>query len=58
MSNAWNQTRRIKRFTVGPMTTPEYYEWWSNRVNHNILDPSQKGVRSMEGYLLRKIWIV
>ncbi|MBA0576552.1 hypothetical protein Golob_028056 [Gossypium lobatum] len=25
MSNACNQTRRMKRFIVGPMTTPQYY---------------------------------
>ncbi|MBA0785780.1 hypothetical protein Gotri_026940 [Gossypium trilobum] len=27
ISNAWNQTRRMKRLAVGPMTTPEYNEW-------------------------------
>ncbi|MFQ6626568.1 hypothetical protein Gotur_005261, partial [Gossypium turneri] len=26
MSNTWNQTRRMKRLAVGPMTTPEYNE--------------------------------
>ncbi|MFQ6636285.1 hypothetical protein Gotur_014092 [Gossypium turneri] len=26
----------MKRFTVGPMVTPEYNEWWSKRVNDNI----------------------
>ncbi|MBA0782889.1 hypothetical protein Gotri_000707 [Gossypium trilobum] len=26
MSNAWNQTRRMKRLAAGPMTTPEYNE--------------------------------
>ncbi|MFQ6640644.1 hypothetical protein Gotur_014723 [Gossypium turneri] len=26
MSTAWNQTRWIKRFAVGPMITPEYYD--------------------------------
>ncbi|MBA0568587.1 hypothetical protein Golob_006071 [Gossypium lobatum] len=26
MSNAWNQTRRMKRLVVGSMTTPEYIE--------------------------------
>ncbi|MBA0688392.1 hypothetical protein Goari_006184 [Gossypium aridum] len=51
MSNAWNQTRRMKRFVVGPMTTPEYYGWWNKRVNENIPGPSQEGVRSMEEYL-------
>ncbi|MFQ6662451.1 hypothetical protein Gotur_030288 [Gossypium turneri] len=28
MANAWNQTRQMKRLAVGPMTTPEYSEWW------------------------------
>ncbi|MFQ6654395.1 hypothetical protein Gotur_025404 [Gossypium turneri] len=26
MANAWNQTRRMKRLAVGPMTTSEYGE--------------------------------
>ncbi|MFQ6643479.1 hypothetical protein Gotur_017563 [Gossypium turneri] len=51
MSNTWNQTRRMKRFTVGLMMTPEYNGWWSKRVNDNIPEPSQKGIRSMEEYL-------
>ncbi|MBA0754645.1 hypothetical protein Gogos_021193 [Gossypium gossypioides] len=51
MSNAWNQTCRMKRFTVGPMTTPEYGGWLSKKVNDNIPGPSQEGVRSMEEYL-------
>ncbi|MBA0635140.1 hypothetical protein Godav_025722 [Gossypium davidsonii] len=44
MSNAWNQTRRMKRFTVKPMMTPEYYGWWSKRFNDNIPVLSQKGI--------------
>ncbi|MBA0799612.1 hypothetical protein Gohar_010118 [Gossypium harknessii] len=48
MSNAWNQTRRMKRFTVGLMTTPEYYGWQSKRVNDNIPEPSEESVQSME----------
>ncbi|MBA0881693.1 hypothetical protein Goshw_024484 [Gossypium schwendimanii] len=51
MSNAWKQIHQMKRFTVGPMTTAEYYGWWSKRVNDNIPEPSQEGVRSMEKYL-------
>ncbi|MBA0694371.1 hypothetical protein Goari_004677, partial [Gossypium aridum] len=27
MSNAWNQTRRMKRLAIGLMKTPEYIEW-------------------------------
>ncbi|MBA0577247.1 hypothetical protein Golob_023957, partial [Gossypium lobatum] len=32
MYNTWNQTHRMKRFTVRPMTTPEYYKWWSKEL--------------------------
>ncbi|MBA0634623.1 hypothetical protein Godav_024806 [Gossypium davidsonii] len=28
-----NKTRRMKRLTVGLMTTPEYIEWWGRRIN-------------------------
>ncbi|MBA0765120.1 hypothetical protein Gotri_014373, partial [Gossypium trilobum] len=31
MSNAWKQIHRMKRFDVGPMTTPKYCGWWSKR---------------------------
>ncbi|MBA0880882.1 hypothetical protein Goshw_024171 [Gossypium schwendimanii] len=41
MSNTWNQTRRMKRLTVGLITTPEYIEWWGKRINDNISGPSQ-----------------
>ncbi|MFQ6664540.1 hypothetical protein Gotur_031613 [Gossypium turneri] len=40
MSNTWNQTRRMKRLAVGPITTPEYIEWWGRRINDNISGPS------------------
>ncbi|MBA0856293.1 hypothetical protein Goshw_026068 [Gossypium schwendimanii] len=36
MSSDWKQVHQIKSFTVGVMTTPEYYEWWSKMVNDNI----------------------
>ncbi|KAL1143854.1 hypothetical protein V6Z11_A11G188900 [Gossypium hirsutum] len=36
ISDAWNQTRRMKGFTAGLMTTPEYEWWWGRRVNDNI----------------------
>ncbi|MBA0789632.1 hypothetical protein Gotri_000124, partial [Gossypium trilobum] len=41
MSNAWNQTRGMKRLAVGPITTPEYIEWWGRRINDNISGPIQ-----------------
>ncbi|MBA0670100.1 hypothetical protein Goklo_029467 [Gossypium klotzschianum] len=42
MSNTWKQIHRMKRFTVGAMTTPEYYEWWSKRTNDNIPKPNHE----------------
>ncbi|MBA0765564.1 hypothetical protein Gotri_014735 [Gossypium trilobum] len=41
----------MKRFTVGAMKTPEYYEWWSKRVNENIPGPREEYVRSIEEHL-------
>ncbi|XP_017617686.1 uncharacterized protein LOC108462221 [Gossypium arboreum] len=40
ISDAWNQTRRMKGFTTGPMSTPEYDWWWGRRVNDNIPMPN------------------
>ncbi|MBA0787923.1 hypothetical protein Gotri_026838 [Gossypium trilobum] len=51
MSSAWKQIHWMKRFIVGAMTTPEYYGWWSKRVNDNIPRPREEGVRSIEEYL-------
>ncbi|MBA0656127.1 hypothetical protein Goklo_008518 [Gossypium klotzschianum] len=51
MSNAWNQTRRIKRLAVVPMTTPEYNEWWVRRINDNISEPSHKNSQMIEKHL-------
>ncbi|MFQ6655550.1 hypothetical protein Gotur_026064, partial [Gossypium turneri] len=42
MSNTWNQTRRMKRLAVCPITTPEYIEWWGKRINDNISGPKNK----------------
>ncbi|MBA0702719.1 hypothetical protein Goari_026835 [Gossypium aridum] len=33
------------------MITPEYYEWWSRRVNENISGPREECVRSIEEHL-------
>ncbi|MFQ6671289.1 hypothetical protein Gotur_035888 [Gossypium turneri] len=51
MSNAWNQTRRMKRLAVGPMTTPKYNEWWVRRINDNIHEPSHENSQSIEKHL-------
>ncbi|MBA0863594.1 hypothetical protein Goshw_023353 [Gossypium schwendimanii] len=32
----------MKRLAVGPMTTPEYNEWWVRRINGNIREPSHE----------------
>ncbi|KAG8500600.1 hypothetical protein CXB51_004388 [Gossypium anomalum] len=51
ISNAWNQTHRMKRVAVGPMTTLEYDGWWGRRINDNIHRPRQEGTRPVEEYL-------
>ncbi|MBA0878360.1 hypothetical protein Goshw_023702 [Gossypium schwendimanii] len=51
ISQACNQTRRMKRLAVGSMTTPEYSEWWSKRINDNIPESNSKDARPMEQYL-------
>ncbi|MFQ6662450.1 hypothetical protein Gotur_030288 [Gossypium turneri] len=51
MANAWNQTRQMKRLAVGPMTTPEYSEWWVKRINDNIPGSSLENSQSIEEHL-------
>ncbi|MBA0726784.1 hypothetical protein Golax_002588 [Gossypium laxum] len=51
MSNAWNQTRRMKRLAVGLMTTPEYNEWWVKRINYNVIGPNLENSQSIEEHL-------
>ncbi|MBA0629539.1 hypothetical protein Godav_024080 [Gossypium davidsonii] len=36
ISNAWNQTHKMKRFVANLITTPEYYWWWGKRINDNV----------------------
>ncbi|MBA0784635.1 hypothetical protein Gotri_006779 [Gossypium trilobum] len=40
MSNAWNQTRWMKRLAVGPITTPEYIECQPTRKHPQVV-PSE-----------------
>ncbi|MBA0818931.1 hypothetical protein Gohar_021741 [Gossypium harknessii] len=51
MSNAWNQTHKIKRFSINPMMTLEYDWWWGKRVNDNVLVSSQENTRLIEEHL-------
>ncbi|MBA0619026.1 hypothetical protein Godav_028279 [Gossypium davidsonii] len=51
ISNAWNQTHKMKRFVVNPMTTPEYDWWWVKRINDNVPSSSQESTRSIEEHL-------
>ncbi|MFQ6654997.1 hypothetical protein Gotur_025739 [Gossypium turneri] len=51
MVSAWIQTRRMKRLAVGPMTIPEYSEWWVRRINDNIPRPGSENSQSIEEYL-------
>ncbi|MBA0788290.1 hypothetical protein Gotri_027399 [Gossypium trilobum] len=52
ISRAWKQTRRMKRLVVGPMTTPEYNEWWVRRINDSTPKSSQGNNQSIEEHLL------
>ncbi|KAL1152277.1 hypothetical protein V6Z11_A09G096900 [Gossypium hirsutum] len=54
ISDAWNQTRRMKGFTAGPMMTPEYEWWWFRRVNDNIPRQNQGNTQPIEEYL----WVI
>ncbi|MBA0730828.1 hypothetical protein Golax_022498 [Gossypium laxum] len=51
MTNAWKQIHRMKRLAIGPMTTPEYDEWWVRRINDNIPEPSRESSQSIEEHL-------
>ncbi|MBA0840885.1 hypothetical protein Goarm_003423 [Gossypium armourianum] len=48
ISNAWNQTHRMKRFAANPMMTPEYDWWFFKRVNDNVPMSSQENTRPIE----------
>ncbi|MBA0672432.1 hypothetical protein Goklo_029208, partial [Gossypium klotzschianum] len=51
ISNAWNQTHRMKILAVGPTITSEYNQWRDQRVNDNILASNPKNARSLEEHL-------
>ncbi|MFQ6668142.1 hypothetical protein Gotur_033901 [Gossypium turneri] len=51
MSNAWNQTRRMKILATGPIMTPEYSQWRDQRVNDNIPAPNPEIARSLEKHM-------
>ncbi|KAA3482863.1 Pentatricopeptide repeat-containing-like protein [Gossypium australe] len=36
ISNAWNQTHKMKRFAANPMKTPKYDWRWGKRINDNV----------------------
>ncbi|MBA0770842.1 hypothetical protein Gotri_019414 [Gossypium trilobum] len=51
ISNAWNETHRMKRFAANPMTTPEYDWWRGKRFNDNVPESSQENTRPIEEHL-------
>ncbi|KAL1107634.1 hypothetical protein V6Z11_D03G059600 [Gossypium hirsutum] len=38
----------MKMIAVGPMTTPEYHEWWVRRINDNAPKLNQENSQSIE----------
>ncbi|KAK5834149.1 hypothetical protein PVK06_018023 [Gossypium arboreum] len=51
ISSAWNQTRKMKKFAVNTITTPEYDRWWNQRINDNIPTSDQGNPQSIEEHL-------
>ncbi|KAH1055939.1 hypothetical protein J1N35_034004 [Gossypium stocksii] len=51
ISNAWNQTCRMKRMDGCLITTLKYNGWLNKRINDNIPKPCLESARSMEEYL-------
>ncbi|MBA0786129.1 hypothetical protein Gotri_026307 [Gossypium trilobum] len=51
ISDAWNQTHKMKRFFANPMMTPEYDWWWGKRFNGNIPSASQESTWPIEEHL-------
>ncbi|KAG8480322.1 hypothetical protein CXB51_024736 [Gossypium anomalum] len=47
LSNAWKQTRWMKRLAVGSIVTPEYDGWFKKRVNDNVPRPSLENTQPM-----------
>ncbi|KAL1174703.1 hypothetical protein V6Z11_A04G033200 [Gossypium hirsutum] len=50
-NNYKKKTRRMKKFTANPMTTPEYDRWWNQRLNDNIPTSDQGNPQSIEEQL-------
>ncbi|KAG8483871.1 hypothetical protein CXB51_022613 [Gossypium anomalum] len=48
ISNAWNQTLRMKKFAANPITTLVYDQWRIRKINDNIPTSDQEDPRSME----------
>ncbi|MBA0869842.1 hypothetical protein Goshw_004054, partial [Gossypium schwendimanii] len=51
ISNAWNQSHKMKIFSANSMTTPEYDWWWGKRVNENVPALGQENTRPIVEHL-------
>ncbi|KAL1134390.1 hypothetical protein V6Z11_A12G100600 [Gossypium hirsutum] len=51
LSDAWKQTRWMKRLAIGSMMTPEYDVWFKKKVNDNVPRPSLENAQPMEEQL-------
>ncbi|KAG8483737.1 hypothetical protein CXB51_023546 [Gossypium anomalum] len=47
LSDAWKQTRWMKRLAVGSIVTSEYDGWFKKRVNNNVPRPSLENTQPM-----------
>ncbi|XP_052878147.1 uncharacterized protein LOC128284257 [Gossypium arboreum] len=47
LSDAWKQTRWMKRLAIGSMVTLEYDGWFRKRVNDNVPRPNLENTRPM-----------
>ncbi|KAG8502035.1 hypothetical protein CXB51_000181 [Gossypium anomalum] len=51
LSDAWKQTRWMKRLAVGSIVTPEYDGWFKKRVNDNVPRPSLENTQPVVEHL-------
>ncbi|KAH1108411.1 hypothetical protein J1N35_012179 [Gossypium stocksii] len=51
ISNAWNQTYKLKGLATNSLTTPDYDQWRGQRINDNIPITNQENALPLEEHL-------